>query len=101
MKGRGPRSGRRARAGRQEVGPPSRTARLRTARITAARPDNSRGGPTMANPTRWVGIDLHRQHSQIAIIDEHSELTLSKRVPTRRETVSELLGDPENTHVAL
>src|SRR5436190_4657407 len=55
----------------------------------------------MSNPTRWVGIDLHRRHCQIAIIDEHGELTLQKRIPTRRETILELLGDPENTHVAL
>ena len=55
----------------------------------------------MSNPTRWVGIDLHRRRSQIAIIDEHGELTLSKRVPTGRETITELLGEPEVTHVAL
>jgi hypothetical protein len=29
------------------------------------------------NPTRWVGIDLHRRRSQIAIIDEHGELSLA------------------------
>jgi transposase len=69
--------------------------------MMAARPDNSRGGPTMSNPTRWVGIDLHRRRSQIAIIDEHGELTLQKRVPTGRETITELLGDPGSTHVAL
>ena len=55
----------------------------------------------MTNPTRWVGIDLHRRRSQIAIIDEHGELTLQKRIVTGRETFTELLGDPENTHVAL
>jgi transposase len=55
----------------------------------------------MSHPTRWVGIDLHRRRSQIAVIDEHGELTLSKRIPTRRETIRELLGDPESTHVAL
>jgi transposase len=88
-------------AGRQEVGPPPRTASFETARIAPARPDNSRGGPTMSNPTRWVGIDLHRRRSQIAVIDEHGELTLSKRVPTGRETIVELLGEPEGTHVAL
>jgi transposase len=55
----------------------------------------------MSNPTRWVGVDLHRRRSQIAIIDEHGELTLQKRIPTGRETILELLGDPENTHVAL
>jgi transposase len=55
----------------------------------------------MSNPTRWVGIDLHRRRSQIAMIDEHGELTLQKRIPTRRETITELLGDPQGTHVAL
>jgi transposase len=55
----------------------------------------------MSHPTRWVGIDLHRRRSQIAIIDEHGELTLQKRIPTSRETFTELLGDPEGTHVAL
>jgi transposase len=55
----------------------------------------------MSNPTRWVGIDLHRRRSQIAIIDQHGELTLSKRIPTGRETIRELLREPDNTHVAL
>jgi transposase len=55
----------------------------------------------MSNATRWFGIDLHRRRSQIAIIDEHGELTLSKRVPTGRETIKELLGESDNTHVAL
>jgi transposase len=55
----------------------------------------------MTNGTRWVGIDLHRRRSQIAIIDQHGELTLQKRVSTGRETITELLGDPEGTHVAL
>ncbi len=49
----------------------------------------------MSHPTRWVGIDLHRRRSQIAIIDEHGELTLQKRI------IRELLGDAESTHVAL
>jgi transposase len=74
---------------------------LKTARITAARPDNSRGGPTMTNGTRWVGIDLHRRRSQIAIIDEHGELTLSRRIVNHPDTFRELLGDPDGTHVAL
>ncbi|MHB1572193.1 MAG: IS110 family RNA-guided transposase [Solirubrobacteraceae bacterium] len=55
----------------------------------------------MSNPTRWVGIDLHRRRSQIAIIDQDGELTVSKRVPTGRETITDLLGDPDGTHVAL
>ncbi len=55
----------------------------------------------MSNATRWVGIDLHRRRSQIAVIDQDGELTLSKRIPTGRETITELLGDPDETHVAL
>jgi transposase len=55
----------------------------------------------VSNPTRWVGVDLHRRRSQIAIIDEQGELTLQKRVPTGRETIVELLGEPEGTHVAM
>jgi transposase len=55
----------------------------------------------MSNATRWVGIDLHRRRSQIAIIDEHGELIVQKRIPTGRETIRELLGDPAGTHVAL
>jgi transposase len=55
----------------------------------------------MSNSTRWVGVDLHRRRSQFAIIDEHVEIALSKRIPTGRETITELLGDPDGTHVAL
>ena len=55
----------------------------------------------MSNPTRWVGIDLHRRRSQIAMIDEHGGLTLQKRIPTGRETFTEALGEPDGTHVAL
>lgn len=55
----------------------------------------------MDNGTRWVGIDLHRRRSQIAVIDEHGELTLSRRIVNDRDTFRELLGDPAGTHVAL
>ncbi len=55
----------------------------------------------MSNPTRWVGVDLHRRRSQIAIIDEHGELALSRRIVNDRGTFRELLGDPDGTHVAL
>ena len=48
----------------------------------------------MDNATRWIGIDLHRRRSQIAVIDEHGELTLSKRIVNDRATFLELLGDP-------
>ena len=55
----------------------------------------------MTNATRWVGIDLHRRRSQIAIIDEHGELTLSRRIVNHPYTFRELLGDPDGTQVAL
>jgi hypothetical protein len=34
----------------------------------------------LSNGTRWVGIDLHRNRSHIAVIDEQGELTLSGRI---------------------
>ena len=55
----------------------------------------------MDNGTRWVGIDLHRRRSQIAVIDEDGELTLSRRIVNDRAAFLELLGDAEGTHVAL
>lgn len=55
----------------------------------------------MANGNRWVGIDLHRRRSQIAIIDEQGELSLSRRIVNDRDTFRELLGDPDRAHVAL
>jgi transposase len=53
------------------------------------------------NGTRWVGIDLHRRRSQIAVIDEHGELALSRRIVNDADTFRELLGDPYGAHVAL
>lgn len=57
----------------------------------------------MSNATRWVGIDLHRKRSHIAVIDEQGELTVSRRIVNDRDTFLELLGDPQDaeTHVAL
>ena len=55
----------------------------------------------MSNATRWVGIDLHRKRSHIAVIDEQGELTLSRRIVNDRDTFLELLGDPESAHVVL
>jgi transposase len=55
----------------------------------------------VSNGNRWVGVDLHRRRSQIAIIDEHGELTLSRRIVNDPGTFKELLGDPDGTHVAL
>jgi transposase len=42
-----------------------------------------------------VGIDLHRNRSHVAVIDEHGELALSTRIVNGRETFLELLGDLE------
>jgi transposase len=42
-----------------------------------------------------VGIDLHRNRSHVAVIDEHGELALSKRIINGREAFLELLGGLE------
>lgn len=55
----------------------------------------------MDNATRWVGIDLHRRRSHIAVIDEQGELKTSRRIVNDREAFLELLGDAGETHVAL
>jgi transposase len=57
----------------------------------------------MTDASRWVGIDLHRRRSHIAIVDEHGELTESRRIANDRGTFLELLSDPAGgeTHVAL
>ena len=55
----------------------------------------------MDNATRWVGIDLHRRRSHIAVIDEQGELQTSRRIVNDREAFLELLGDAAETHVAL
>lgn len=57
----------------------------------------------MTDASRWVGIDLHRRRSHIAIVDERGELTESRRIANDRGTFLELLSDPAGgeTHVAL
>jgi transposase len=56
----------------------------------------------VTNGTRWVGIDLHRRRSQIAVIDEDGGLTTSRRIINERDTFLELLGSPDgDTHIAL
>ena len=85
----------------QVVGPRSRNAVLRPCGLGRAA-GHSRGGPTMSNPTRWVGIDLHRRRSFVtAISEEQGELSLQRRIVNDREAFLELLGDPDGTHVAL
>ena len=49
-----------------------------------------------------VGIDLHRKRSYVAVIDEHGELAVSKRIVNDRETFLELLGGLEGeTQIAV
>ncbi len=55
----------------------------------------------MSNPTRWVGIDLHRRRSFVTAINEEGELSFARRIVNDREAFLELLGEPEGTHVAL
>jgi transposase len=54
----------------------------------------------MDNPTRWVGIDLHRRRSQLAILNQDGEL-VQRRIATARESFTEALGEPEGTQVAI
>jgi transposase len=44
---------------------------------------------------------VHRRRSQIAIIDEHGERTVSRGIANDRESLLELLADPDATIVAL
>src|SRR3954453_19949741 len=76
---------------------------LGIARIPPARTGHLRGEPTVTDASRWVGIDLHRRRSHIAVVDERGELTVSRRIVNDPETFLELLGDPGDgeTHVAL
>lgn len=62
---------------------------------------HSRGGPTVDNGTRWVGIDLHRRRSFLTAITDEGEVSLRRRIVNDREAFLELLGDPQGTHVAL
>ena len=42
-----------------------------------------------------VGLDLHRKRSFVAVIDEHGELSLSRRIVNDPEAFLELLGGLE------
>jgi transposase len=49
-----------------------------------------------------VGIDLHRKRSFVAVIDDHGELTMSRRIVNDRDTFLELLGGLEGkTQIAV
>src|SRR3954467_12529168 len=47
------------------------------------------GGPRMV----YVGIDLHRKRSHVAVVDERGEQLLSRRLVNDRERFRELLGE--------
>src|SRR5688500_20353965 len=47
------------------------------------------GGPRMV----YVGIDLHRKRSHVAVLDERGEQLLSRRLVNDRERFRELLAE--------
>jgi transposase len=55
----------------------------------------------MSDLTRWVGIDLHRRRSHVAIVDDRGELLLSRQIVNDVEAFGELLGEADGTHVAV
>ncbi|GGZ25904.1 hypothetical protein [Streptomyces poonensis] len=49
----------------------------------------------------YVGIDVHRRRSQIAVLDESGRTAVNRNVPNGRETVLGVIGDlPVGTPVA-
>jgi Transposase len=47
----------------------------------------------VGNGMRWVGIDLHRSRSQIAVLDDRGRELLSRRIINDPEAFLELLGE--------
>ena len=47
----------------------------------------------MDNGRRWVGIDLHRRRSHVAVLDEGGEQLLSRRITNDPATFLELLAE--------
>jgi predicted NBD/HSP70 family sugar kinase len=49
----------------------------------------------------YVGIDVHRKRSQVAVVDQAGEVLVDRNVPNGVETVLGLIGDlPIGTPVA-
>jgi len=49
----------------------------------------------------YVGIDVHRRRSQIAVIDDSGRTAVNRNVPNGRETLLGVIGDlPVGTPVA-
>ena len=42
----------------------------------------------------YVGIDVHRKRSQVAVVAEDGKVQLNKNVVNGTETVLRLIGDP-------
>src|SRR5256884_3039039 len=71
--------------------PGSRTLGVRSSKL-------GRGDPAMSV---YVGIDVHRKRSQVAVITEDGTVALNKNVVNGTETVLRLIGDlPAGTPVA-
>jgi transposase len=49
----------------------------------------------------YVGIDVHRRRSQIAVMDSGGQVAVNRNVPNEREPLLEVIGDlPLGTPVA-
>src|SRR6266516_4176358 len=72
-------------AGRQ-AGPPSLLSPVaRRSGCKRAR----EGGPAMSV---YVGIDVHRKRSQVAVIDQDGEVLANRNVPNGTETILKVIG---------
>ena len=49
----------------------------------------------------YIGIDVHKQSSQVCILTEESGELLERRVQTRRETLAELLGGRPRARIVI
>jgi len=49
----------------------------------------------------YVGIDVHRKRSQVAVVDQAGEVLVNRNVPNGVETILRVIGDlPIGTSVA-
>jgi transposase len=45
----------------------------------------------------YVGVDLHRKASQVAVVDEQGKLLFNRHVPSHREDLLRIFGEA-NSH---
>src|SRR3989440_2460075 len=81
--------------GRAQAGPPSLLSPVaRCSGCMRAR----EGGPAMSV---YVGIDVHRKRSQVAVIDQDGEVLANRNVPNGTETILGVIGGlPSGTPAA-